>query len=51
MNKIERDQHRRDMKHPRTRITRVEVEGSDDPYCVFCKKNHPGGDTCLGHHP
>ena len=23
MNKVERDQHRRDMKHPRTRIRRV----------------------------
>jgi hypothetical protein len=21
------------------------------PYCPFCKKNHKGGDTCLGHHP
>jgi hypothetical protein len=21
------------------------------PWCPFCKKNHDGGDTCMGHHP
>lgn len=21
------------------------------PFCPFCKKNHAGGDTCMGHHP
>ncbi len=21
------------------------------PYCVFCKKEHEGGDTCMGHYP
>lgn len=22
-----------------------------DPYCTFCRKAHPGGDTCMGHYP
>ena len=22
-----------------------------EPWCPFCKKAHPGGNTCLGHHP
>jgi len=21
------------------------------PYCPFCKKEHEGGDTCMGHYP
>jgi hypothetical protein len=23
----------------------------EEPYCPFCQKRHPGGDTCMGHHP
>jgi hypothetical protein len=22
-----------------------------EPYCPFCRRCHPGGDTCMGHYP
>jgi len=22
-----------------------------EPWCAFCKRAHPGGDSCMGHHP
>lgn len=27
------------------------VERNEIAYCVFCKKEHVGGATCMGHHP
>jgi hypothetical protein len=30
----------------------AKAEGREqEPYCPFCKTSHPGGDTCMGHHP
>lgn len=29
----------------------IKGQSSGEPYCPFCKKHHPGGDTCMGHHP
>lgn len=36
----------------RDTMRRRRVESlSGDPWCVFCKRYHMGGNTCMGHYP
>jgi hypothetical protein len=38
-------------KIARAAIAKAEGRDGQEPYCPFCKRSHPGGDICMGHHP
>lgn len=47
---IEKEMQRKrrgEVAETRKRLT----ESSRVAYCVFCKRSHAGGATCMGHHP